>query len=45
MASNGRRFVVRTALGYRLDSGERGVVREVAGGLEIGFVDGWLTVI
>ena len=45
VAATSRRIAARTVLGYRLDSAEPGVVREVAGGLEIGFVDGWLTVI
>lgn len=45
VAAGARRLVVRTALGYRLGSAEAGAVREVAGGLEIGFADGWLTVI
>lgn len=45
VAAAARPLAVRTALGYRLGSAALGVVREVAGALEIGFADGWLTVI
>ncbi len=45
VAAATRRLAVRTALSYRLGSAEVGAVREVSGGLEIGFADGWLTVL
>lgn len=45
LVASGRQVPARKAVSYRLGRAETGVMREVDAGLEVGFADGWLTVI
>jgi len=45
LVASGRQVPARKAVSYRLGCAETGVMREVDTGLELGFADGWLTVI
>ena len=45
LVASGRQVPARKAVSYRLGRVDTGAMREVAAGLEVGFADGWLTVI